>query len=338
MKWIMVWESVEYDGGKDMAIVMDNDMEVILKGNQEQVIRKMLNKRIFCMIKLPGDKTPIITSKYSSSVFVGSINGWRTRALAIRSAGLKTNYENCEYYLCINGRRGSNSENKKNFEKSIQKITNYGSITYPTVDEVVTFLSDKELLIITNYMQYGNMEALKVKDFLEDVLLLWKDSESKFIRRDEYCDIRIYLKRIGDENPDSYNGLYGVDVRDFEIRQKLVNMYKKSRMYNEHYYSAEYEIQAENNQAAYFVTRFHSNTAWEADPVCIVNARISAFVLPGIVTTSEAEKYTNKKKTMKISTGTQYMIDSIHCNSDIFNDIAEFANYVEDYIGFFGID
>lgn len=323
-----------------MAIVMNNDMEVILKGNQEQAIRKMLSNRLFCMFKLPGDKPSRVTSKYSSSVFVGSINGWRNRALAIRNAGSKIKYENCEYYLCIYGSRGIDSEKKENFKKSFRRrITEHGTITYPTVDEVIDFLSDKELVIITNYWMHGNMEALKVKDFLEGILLLWKDSESKFIRRDEYCDIRIFLRRIEDENSDSYNELYCEDVRDFEIRRKIVNMLrKKSRMYKENYYSAEYEIQDENNQAAYFVTRFHSNTAWEADPVCIVNARISAFVLPGIVTTSEAEKHTNKKKTMKISTGTQYMIDSIHCNSDILSDIAEFAEYVKDYIGFFGID
>ena len=40
-----------------MAIINDNDMEIILKGNQEETIRKMLKDRLFCLIKMPAKKT-----------------------------------------------------------------------------------------------------------------------------------------------------------------------------------------------------------------------------------------------------------------------------------------
>ena len=39
-----------------MAIICDNDMEIILKGSSEEVIRKMLKDRLFALIKMPAKK------------------------------------------------------------------------------------------------------------------------------------------------------------------------------------------------------------------------------------------------------------------------------------------
>lgn len=323
-------------------IVNDNDMEVILNGSQEQVIKKMLANRIFCLLKLPAKKPERCRSDFSSSVFVSNMNSLSfSRALAIRNAKSKMGYEDCEYYLCIHTQRGIDEEKKGFFERSFNsRIKRIGSFIYPTVDELIDYLRDKELFLITCYMQYGNMEAMKVQDFLEKILFLWKDSESKFIRRDEFCDICIFLRRIEDGNDESSDVLLAEDIRNLKIRQQIVDIFEKNarKFYQEKYYSAEYETQSEMVQAAYFVTRFHSNTAWEADPVNIVNVRLSAFVLPGYVSSGEAVKYSRKKKTRNIFNRTEYIIDSIHCNSDIFSDISELAEYVVDYLGYFGFD
>ncbi len=73
------------------------------------------------------------------------------------------------------------------------------------MDELISFLNDKELVLITNWMQYGNFENFKVKDFLEDILFLREDSESKYIPVDDFCDVRIYLTRVDeDTNQDRY--------------------------------------------------------------------------------------------------------------------------------------
>ena len=106
----------------------------------------------------------------------------------------------------------------------------------------------------------------------------------------------------------------------------------------ENYYSAEFETQTDEIQAAYFLTRFHSNTAWDEDPVNIVNARISVFVLPGTISPRKAKNLPLKKKTRNEVSGAEYMIESIHCNSDIFPDFDEFKKYIAYYLANFAYD
>ena len=154
-----------------MAIICDNDMEIILKGNEEETIRKMLDNRFFALMKMPVKKNN--TSDFSSSVFVGHISDSMSRTFAIRIAGTKTLYEDCEYYLTMYYKRGICEEMRGYFEKNLKrKEDDFISVTYPTVDELLSFLNNKELVLITNYMHYGNFEALKNKDFLEDILFL----------------------------------------------------------------------------------------------------------------------------------------------------------------------
>jgi hypothetical protein len=324
-----------------MAKIADNDMEIILKGNQEKVIRKMLDDRCFCLIKMPAEKPERCISRFSSSVFVGHMNEYGlTRSLSIRKVGSRTVYEKCEHYLAIYNKRGCNADSEKYFHNSINRITRKcGTVETPSIEELIAFLKDKELVLITNYMHYGNFEQMKVKDFLEDLLLLWKDSESDFIRRDETCDIRVYLSRL-DDSPLSGYGFYPDDIREFDIRKRIVKLFEKySKKYfnDKQYYSAEYEARTEDVQAAYFVTRFHSNDQWEADPVNVVNARMSAYVLPGTVPRKSVENL-KKKKTRKEKTKEEFVIDSIHFNSDIFYDMEEFEKYLDSYFVYFGYD
>ncbi len=82
-----------------MAIICDNDMEIILKGSSEETIRKMLDDRLFALLKMPEKKK--YSSPYSSSVFVGHISNFISRSFAIRIADTKTVYEDCEYYLTM---------------------------------------------------------------------------------------------------------------------------------------------------------------------------------------------------------------------------------------------
>jgi len=325
-----------------MAIINDNDMEIILKGNQEEAIRKMLKDRLFCLIKMPAKKPKRIISPCSSSVFVGCINGWPYRSFAVREDGSKKLYSDCEYYLSICEKRETDEEMSGYFERGIERIKEHTiSITYPSVDELLLFLKDQELVLITNYMHYGSFESFKAEDFLSEMLLLWKDSESKFFRREEFCDIRVYLSRVEEDGVYPEYGLYNEDVRSFDIRERIVNILLKSckeEYGDEMFYSVEYEAQSEGVQAAYFATRFHSNTCWDADPVNIVNARISAFVLPGTTSPRKAKKLPMKKMTQNETSGSKYMIDCIHCNSDVFADMGEFKEYIDIYFACFGMD
>ena len=325
-----------------MAIISDNDLEIILKGSQEEVIRKMLDNRLFCLIKLPAEKPREMISICSSSVFVGKMNSGMDRSFAIRGEGSKNKYGDCEYYLSIYYRRGKDDESKGYFEHVLEWRRPYCfSITYPSRDELMTFLNGKELVLITNWMNYGNMEAYKVKDFMDSLLFIWKESGSDYILKDEFCDVRVFLTRVEDESSYPEYGLYCEDVRKFDIRHRIVDQFfKKSKEFfdDENYYSAEFETQTDDVQAAYFLTRFHSNTCWDADPVNIVNVRISAFVLPGTISPKKAKKLPLKKKTRNEESGAEYMIESIHCNTDIFSDFDEFKKHVATYLAYFAYD
>lgn len=332
-----------------MAIINDNDMEIILKGCKDDVIRRMLDNRLFCLIKLPAIKPRKMISEFSSSVFVGMLNNSTCRSFAIRNAGSNTIYSDCEYYLYIYYQRGTDDKTRAYVENHLKYLTRRlkhsnqpcAPVTYPTLDELLSFLAEKELVLITNWMNYGNMEAYKVKDFLESQLFIWKEAGSKFIPRDEFCDIRVFLSHIDDENSNPKCGLNCDDVRNYDIRNRIVNQFfkwSKEFFGNENYYSAEYETQTEDVQAAYFLTRFHSNTNWEADPVNIVNVRISVFILPETTSPREAKKLPVSKKTQNVITDVEYMIESIHCNSDIFSDFDEFKYYIENYLDYFGYD
>ena len=215
------------------TIITDNDTEIILRGNQEGVIRKMLDNRLFCLIKLPVEKPKKMTSDFSSSVFVGNMNIGMNRAFAIRNAGSKTIYGDCEYYLSIFYRRGTDDESEEYFKHELEwRKEYYLSVTYPSLDELMTFLDGKELVLITNWMNYGNMEAYKVNDFMKSLLFVWKECGSDYIRKDEFCDIRVYLTRVDDEDYYPEYGLYCDDVREFDIRKRIVDQFfQRSKFY-----------------------------------------------------------------------------------------------------------
>ena len=324
-----------------MAIISDNDMEIILKGDQEETIRQMLRDRLFAVIKMPVKKPEKHTSRFSSSVFLSFMTSL-DRTFGIRASGSKTVFENCEYYLSVYGYRGTDDECRERFEHGLERRRAASiTVTYPTIDELLSFLAGKELFLITNYMHYGNFEDLKVNDYLGKILLIWKEAGSKFIRRDEFCDIRVFLSRVDDDTFYPEYGLYNEDVRNFDVRNRIVSMMSracKEEFGNENYYSTEYEVQTDDVQAAYFLTRFHSNTKWNADPVNVVNARIAAYVLPGTISPRRMKKLSPVKKTRNSMNGVEYMISSIHFNSDVFGDLAELKDYVDSYFEYFGYD
>lgn len=323
-----------------MAIINDNDMEIVIKGNQKETVCELIRNRLYCLIQMPACKPEKCCSKYSSSTFVNFMSGM-VRTFAIRDEGSETKYEECEYYLSVYYKRGKDDDTRKIFDHRIErKIDQSIAATSPSKDELISMLSGKELVLITNYMQYGNMEALKVKDFLDDILFLRKDCGSKFIRRDENCDIRVYLSQINDEEDFTKHRLCAKNVNDLDIGYRIVSMLKKKcrAYYDGRYYSMEFGTQSEEIQALYFITRFHSNEQWEADPVNIVAARISTYILPETVPRGERDENLKKNKTTKGKNGEQYIIDAIHFNSDILYDLTELGKYVDLYFGDFMFD
>ena len=211
-----------------MAIIHDNDTEIIMRGDQKDAIKKMLNDRLFCLVNMPAKKPRNIISEFSSSVFIGRMNDFAVRTFAIRDVGTNTIYEDCEYYLSIYFTRGREEKNQSIFDQRMERKKEHAiSCKDLKVDELLAFMEGKELVLITNYMLYGNMEAIRVDDFLNKLLLLREESEAKFLSRDEYCDIRIYLRRGAAEISCSDQGLCLENISNLDIGRRIVEIFRK---------------------------------------------------------------------------------------------------------------
>ncbi len=323
-----------------MAIINDNDMEIILKGDQETAIREMLRDRFFALLKMPMKKPERHTSPVSSSVFVAHMNCMLNVTCAIRKRNALTLFENCEYYLSMYHKRGNKSyktggskTDKEIFDHSIERTSfPETEVTYPSVDELLNFMADKELVYITNYIEHHNMEIVKTKHFLNDYLLMRENYDEQYFRHDDYHDIRLFLIRVEDDGANSEHGLYPEDIRRFDVKDKIIN--RLSKISKECFcdksdYYFEYESQSQDIQAVYFATMFHSNPDWDENPVNLFNMRMCAFVLPGTISSKKAKKMPLKKKTVKTDCGSEYVIDSIHLNSNICFDMAEFNDLIK---------
>ena len=321
-----------------MTINVDNDMEIILKGDQVTAIREMLRDRFFALIKMPAKKPECY--KFSSSVFVGHMNRGFVNSLAIRQKGSLICFEDCEYYLVLFHSRDddvfgpvrNNTDNKEFFDKCIEHIVFPGTeVTNPSFDEFSVFMADKEFVYITNFVEEHNIEKEKSRRFLDDYLLWSENYLNRFILNEDYLDIRIFLMRVETEGSYPEYGLYPEDIRTFDIREKITDYLKKISkecFQDESDYFLEYESQSPDIQAVYFATKFHSNPAWSLDPESNFVFRICAFVLPGTISPKKSKKLPLKKKTSNSDTGSEYVIDSIHCNSDICYDLSEFKELI----------
>ena len=227
---------------------------------------------------------------------------------------------------------GGSKNDKEIFDHSIERTAFPGTeVTYPSVDELLTFMADKELVFITNYIEHHNMEIVKSKHFLNDYLLMRENYDEQYFRHDDYHDIRLFMTKVEDDGANSEHGLYPEDIRRFDVKDKIIN--RLSKISKESFcdksdYYFEYESQSQDIQAVYFVTRYHSNPAWDANPVNLFNMRMCAFVLPGTISSKKAKKMPLKKKTVKTDCGSEYVIDSIHLNSNICFDMAEFNDLI----------
>ena len=98
-----------------MAIISDKNMEMVINGNQTDVLREILKDRSFAVGKMPEDKhcrwEDVFAHPRTPYVIV----------LAIRNAGEKTDFESCKYYLCLNRYRNADKESGTDF---IEKVEN----------------------------------------------------------------------------------------------------------------------------------------------------------------------------------------------------------------------
>ena len=313
-------------------------MEIVIKGDQTVALKEILRDRLFALGKMPSEK---IGRQYD--VFGHPVLPY-VHVCAIRNIGDKTQYNHCEYYLCLNYARKTVPESSSEFEEKIESVRKRGAaVDYMTIEQLLEFLLDKELVFASGFMFFRENQEVKKRELLEDKILLLRDERySDHILYDNYYDVKIFLTKV-DDGSDSSKDLHTEKALDFDVVPRLTKLLreefegwydyerfgKEDPNYHLRYeddFCAEFEARSEEIQASYFLTRFHSNPYWSFDPVCMLCYRFAIFILPGSVSKEDYEKLSDDKRTIKYEDGSAYRIDSILQNGDILSDISVFED------------
>ena len=314
------------------------NQELILKGDQKSVLTVMLSKEAFALLKLPHER-----SESAAEIAVLSISGY-SNVCAIRNLDFNTPYANCDYYLCINNREGDGRENLQDALKCTRLIMEYRkvdielNISFPTADEFLLFMEDKELVFDRYYRSCGgDTEGLYRSFFMDNFLKMRALKTRNLLVFDAFYDIRIFVTKIGNDPSLSVNELTPDDVRNFDIdsilhdylREKTTGYYCNSSFD----YNFDFEAQSDMAKASYFFKLFHGiheyNHERYHDPEGRLCYRFSVFVLPGIVSNDNAGVISKDKRAFNFVDGTEYKIDSIHINTEICSDISEFKDWID---------
>lgn len=203
-------------------------------------------------------------------------------------------------------------------------------ITHPTVDELAGMLKGKRLLFTCDcYFDTCAADETLSKKLHEYIFKL--RNEKAFYYSDQYFDVRIFLQRVSADDDPECRYMQPIDVRNLDINAKLLSILKeKSSWFFGDAETATYAAESEKLQAQYFLSKFHSNRNWSADPVNILNCRISAFELPCSISLGKARAAAKDRIANDRKNRIKYMIDSIHVNTDICFGVSEFRELFED--------
>lgn len=205
------------------------------------------------------------------------------------------------------------------------------SILYLSIDELVSIISGKRLIYYNKFAEdHCGVEDTVNKRMQDDVFNIINEDE--YYLYHEFFRVQIFLQRISETDTEEYTTMTPSDVRSYDIIKKMLSkLTKESNAFYDDAITIRYEMESEKLQAQYFLTKFHSNRDWDLDPVCLLNYRISSFVLPGTFPAEIARELPEDKIVCDTNTGDKYVIDSIHIDSDICSDLSEFNKWLERY-------
>ena len=314
------------------------DQELIVKGDQEAAIRAMLADEAFVLLELPQDRSER-AAETAISCFEGS--GY---VCAVRKQNANTSFDSCDLYLCINNREGNGKENLLHalrytygvLEKKKLKLEI--NTSFPTADEFLSFVRDKELLFGSYYVaQGGDTEGIYRKFFMDSFLKLGTYDNRNHLIYDVFYDIRLFVTRTGDDPVFAADELIPEDVRNFDVnlmlhdylREKTADYYSKSPLS----YDLDFEAQSDMSQASYFLKCFYAiyeyNHRLHHHLAGILCYRFSVFVLPGIVSKADADSLPDDKRIYNFVDGSNYKIDSIHINTEICKSLSELKEWID---------
>ncbi len=279
--------------------------EIILKGDQTQAIRMMLENKLFAILELPRIDDAYLRQRQIMEV----------KVCAIRNRGSNKPYECCDRFLCICDRP---EREKDRFEKSVSFVFGLAGMAgevpeltmeYPDVDEFLGSIMNKELVFTGYYYDAGgDTEGIYREFFLYEYLRLRKP-----ILYDLFYDVRFYLTPVKENNQ---VGLSALDIRRLNFIAQTLQFLKEktndcSRRRDKDL-SVIFESQSDMAQAYYFLRPYYRNSY---DPVGMLCYRFSAFVLPGTV---PAECAAVGKRVIDLKDGSIYFLNQVHVNTEIY--------------------
>ena len=206
------------------------------------------------------------------------------------------------------------------------------SVSYPSTDKLVSMVSGKRLIYYNKFAEdhcgVENTINHRMQDDVYNII-----NEDEYYLYHEFFRINIFLRRISESATEEQTTMTPSDVRSYDITEKMLSkLTEESNLFYNDSITIRYEMESEKLQAQYFLTKFHSNREWDLDPICLLNYRISSFILPGTFPSEKARELPKDKIVRNTNTGDKYVIDSIHIDSDICSDLSEFNKWLETYM------
>lgn len=187
------------------------------------------------------------------------------------------------YILQVDGKDNSGGRTYLFIKDKLPKFKQVDGIeiSYPSIVELISMLSGKRLIYYNKFAEdHCNVEDTVNRHMQDDVFNLINEDEY-FLYREFFC-VQVFLQRISETDTAGHTVMTPSDVRNYDITSKLLAMLTEGC--NSFYNDAiiiRYEMESERLQAQYFLSKFHCNREWNLDPVCVLNFRISSFILPG---------------------------------------------------------
>ena len=239
-----------------------------------------------------------------------------------------------------------------NAEPLCAKVRDGVSIQYLSIEELISMVLGKRLIYHSEYEgDHYCVESVINRKMQEHIFRLREVEEQEeeldeerdgeldgepdgvFYLYDSFFSVEVFLQKISDEDSGEQEFLQPADVRDFDINRKILSTLKKgsNSFYNDAM-TINYASVSDQLQAQYFLAKFHSNRLWELDPVCILNYRISTFILPHSISKERAADFPEDRIAYDIKHKTRHVIDSIHVDSDICFSLSEFDELIERFM------
>ena len=301
-----------------------DDISMVISEFSEDDIRRFVSGCEFAVINVSED----VINKNS-----GTQNRRKFYPIKLISA-----YIGYSFNLQIDNGDDSNGITLLYIDKSIDEQRDFKqidgvSISYPSIDELISMLSGKRLIYYNTFFEdHCFVDDIINQHLQEDVFNLRKKDEK--YPWDEFFRIQIFLQKASKTDAEEHTMMTPSDPKNYDITAEILSMLKDtSDFFDDDAINIKYELESEQMKALYYFSKFRCDRDWALNHFSILNYRISSFILPGTFPEKKAAELPEDKIVYDITTGEKYVMDSIHINSDICSNINEFSFWLFALLG-----